>query len=107
MKKILLVLGILTFILWLNMYRVPTQFIIENRWKNYDNFSSVFKDVISFDTCHSSPLRLDNNGIISKNGTVWGSIIEKHHNYDNTYITVVDFKNDTASYIMHIIPSFF
>ena len=107
MKKILLVLGILTFVLWLNMYRVPTQFIRENTWKNYSNISLVFKDVLSFEPYTNSKLTLNQDGIITKNDTFLGVIIEKHHNYDNTHITIVDFKNDTASYIMHIIPRFF
>jgi hypothetical protein len=103
--KIVIVISIvaLVFCIWLNTHSLSNDFIVEQNWKNYDGFSNVFKDVITFDKLNKlSGLRLNaNDSILTPNGVFLGKIVEKKYQYtsSNSFITVLDTASQQATYI--------
>lgn len=103
--KIAIVITIvaLVFCIWLNTYSLSNDFIVRQNWKNYEGYSVVFRDFITFDKLNKlSGLRLNaNDSILTPDGVFLGKIVEKKYQYtsSNSFITVLDTANQQATYI--------
>ncbi|MBL7815526.1 MAG: hypothetical protein JNL70_10960 [Saprospiraceae bacterium] len=100
-KNLLIVVFSICFMIWLNTHNVSYDFIREWGWKNYSGHSQIFGDVVDFKNNRNKLGDIiKNDGNIYLNDSIYlGRVIKKWHNYVNSYIIILDSKNDTATYI--------